>query len=166
MKAAPTVVGVALLLSLLTWLLLNGLNLSSDRYDRQSQALADFTQFERGMRREVQTVRAGLSRNYDALMRIADAYDDALARLREAACSDREEVAAIDVLAARAGRQEELVEQFKGKNALLQNSFAYFGLFGTRLGHTWRVRRRGRRISQKKGQSSETARYDDSGLTS
>jgi hypothetical protein len=111
MKVASAVVGVSFLLALLTWLLLtwlllNGLNMNSDRYDRQAQALADFTRFERGTNREVLTLRAGLSRNYDALVRIADAYYDALARLREAAGSDREEAAAIEVLAVRsAGRR-------------------------------------------------------------
>ena len=79
------------------------------------------------------TARAGLSRNYDGLARLADAYDDALARLREAAGSDPEEGAAVEVLAARVRRHQELIEQFKTKNALLQNSFAYFGLFGARL---------------------------------
>ncbi|MEH2493154.1 hypothetical protein [Bradyrhizobium sp. AZCC 2230] len=85
MKVAPGVVGVSFLLALLTWLLFNGLNLNSDRYDRQTQALADFTRFERGMSREVLTARAGLSRNYDALVRMVDAYDAAVVRLREAA---------------------------------------------------------------------------------
>ena len=133
MKVAPAVVGVSFLLALLTWLLLNGLNMNFDRYDRQSQALADFTRFERAMNREVLTLRAGLARNYDALVRMADAYDDALARLREAAGADREEAAATDGLAVRARRQAELIEQFKSKNALLQNSLAYFGLFSARL---------------------------------
>jgi hypothetical protein len=64
MKVASAVVGVSFLLALLTWLLLtwlllNGLNMNSDRYDRQAQALADFTRFERGMNREVLTLRAG-----------------------------------------------------------------------------------------------------------
>ena len=133
MKIAPAAVGVSFLLALLTWLLLNGLNLNSDRYDRQSQALADFTRFERGMSREVLTSRTGLSRNYDSLNRMMEAYDGALVRLREAAGSDKEQVAEVDVLAIRARRQEDLIEKFKTDNALLQNSFAYFGLFGTRL---------------------------------
>jgi hypothetical protein len=133
MKVAPAAVGVLFLLALLTWLLLSGLNMNSARYDRQSQALTEFSRFERGINREVLTSRAGLSRNYDALVRMVDAYDSALVRLREAAVSDREEALAIDVLAARARRQEELIEQFKSKNALLQNSLAYFSLFGERL---------------------------------
>ncbi|VIO79316.1 Wide host range VirA protein [Bradyrhizobium ivorense] len=133
MKVAPAAVGVSFLLVLLTWLLLSGLNMNSVRYDRQSQALAEFGRSERGITREVLTSRAGLSRNYDGLVRMVDAYDSALTRLREAAGSDREEAAAIDVLAVRAQRQEVLVEQFKSKNALLQNSLAYFSLFGERL---------------------------------
>lgn len=133
MKLAPGLVGVSFLFALLTWLLLVGLNMNSDRYDRQSEALADFTRFERGMSREVLTLRAGLSRNYDPLAKMLEAYDDALVRLREAAGSDQEEAAETDVLAARARRQEELIEQFKSNNALLQNSFAYFGLFSAGL---------------------------------
>ena len=61
------------------------------------------------------------------------ALHDALDRLRKAAAADPEEKAAIDRLAALVDRQEELVEQFKSKNALLQNSLAYFGLFSARL---------------------------------
>ncbi|WP_426436635.1 two-component system VirA-like sensor kinase [Bradyrhizobium genosp. P] len=133
MKVAPAAIAVSFLLALLTWLLLNGLNMNSARYDRQSQALADFGRSERGITREVLTSRAGLSRNYDPLVRMVDTYDGALARLREAVGSDREEAAAVDALAARAGQQEELIEQFKSKNALLQNSLAYFSLFGERL---------------------------------
>ena len=133
MKVAPGAVGVLCLLSLLTWLLLNGLNMNSARFDRELKALSDFTRFERGISREVLTARAGLSRNYDSLVRMTSAYGDALARLREAADSDPEERVAVEVLAARVRRHQDLVETFKSKNALLQNSFAYFGLFGARL---------------------------------
>ncbi|MGX1320804.1 signal transduction histidine kinase [Bradyrhizobium sp. USDA 377] len=133
MKSAPAVVSVAFVLALLTWLLLNGLNVNSARYDSQLQALGDFTRFERGMTREVLTARAGLSRNYDALVQMVNAYDDALTRLRDTAGLDAEQTRAIDVLSARAGRQESLIERFKSRNALLQNSFAYFGLFSDKL---------------------------------
>lgn len=133
MKFAPAAIGVMVVLALLTWLLLNGLNINSVRYDSQLHALGDFTRFERGMTREVLTARAGLSRNYDGLVRMADAYDDALTRLRETAGLNAEETRAIDVLSARARRQEALIERFKSSNALLQNSFAYFGLFSDKL---------------------------------
>ena len=133
MKVTHAAAGVVCLLALLTWLLWTGLNMNSVRFDREIKALADFTKFERGISREVLTARAGLSRNYDGLVRLADAYDDALVRLREAAGPDSEERAAVEVLAARVRRHQELIEQFKTRNALLQNSFAYFGLFGARL---------------------------------
>ena len=85
------------------------------------------------MTREVLTARVGLSRNYDGLVQMTDAYDDALTRLRETPGLDAEETRAIDVLSARARRQEDLIERFKSSNALLQNSFAYFGLFSDKL---------------------------------
>src|SRR6202021_1525386 len=62
-----------------------------------------------------------------------DAYAQSLDRLREAAGSDSEERAAIEVLATRARRQQDLIEKFKSRNALLRNSFAYFGTFSARL---------------------------------
>ena len=133
MKLTPVVAIVTLLLLILTWLLTGGLNLNSARYDRELRALDDFSRFERGLNREVLTSRVGLSGNYDALVRLTHMMNDALARLREAAGKDSEEVAAIEVLAARAARQEQLIEEFKSKNALLQNSFLYFGTFSTRL---------------------------------
>jgi signal transduction histidine kinase len=132
MKTPAVIIGSFFLL-LLTWLLLSGLNLNFDRYDRELQALHDFSDLERGLNREVLTARAGLSRNYDALARMTDTYAEALDRLRETAGAGSEESAAIEVLAVRARRQQDLVEQFKSRNALLRNSFAYFGLFSTRL---------------------------------
>jgi len=132
MKTPAVIIG-SFFLVLLTWLLLSGLNLNSDRYDRELQAVHDFSELERGLNREVLTARAGLSRNYDALARMTDAYAEALDRLREAAGADTEESAAIEVLAARARRQQDLIEQFKSRNALLRNSFAYFGMFSARL---------------------------------
>jgi len=133
MKMTPVVVLVSFLLLLLTWLLLSGLNLNSTRFDRQLEALDQFFRLERALNREVLTARAGLSRNYDALARLTDAYDDSVHQLRETAGSDAEEGAAIAVLAAGAHRQQNLIEQFKSRNALLRNSFIYFGIFSARL---------------------------------
>jgi signal transduction histidine kinase len=132
MRTTFVIIGTFCLL-LLTWLLLSGLNLNSDRYDREIQALDDFSQLERGLNREVLTSRAGLSRNYDALARMTDTYAESLDRLREAAATDSELSTAIEVLAERADRQRDLVEQFKSRNALLRNSFTYFGVFSGRL---------------------------------
>jgi signal transduction histidine kinase len=133
MKLTPVAVTVLFFLVLLTWLMLSGLNLNSVHYDRELRAVGDFSRFERALNREVLTARVGLSRNYDALARTADAYGNALDRLREAAGPKSEESAAIEVLAALAARQQDLVEHFKSRNALLQNSFSYFGIFSARL---------------------------------
>lgn len=133
MKMTPVVVLVSFLLLLLTWLLLSGLNLNSTRFDQQLEALDHFSRLERALNREVLTARAGLSRNYDALARLTDAYDESVHQLREAAGSDAEEGAAIDILASGAQRQQSLIEQFKSRNALLRNSFLYFGMFSARL---------------------------------
>jgi DAHL domain-containing protein len=133
MRMTPVVIVVSFFLLLLTWLLMNGLDLNAARYDRELRALDDFSRFERELNREVLTARAGLSRNYDALARMTDAYDNSLDRLRKAAESDSEEGAAIEALAARARRQQDLIEQFKSSNALLRNSFAYFGMLSARL---------------------------------
>jgi signal transduction histidine kinase len=133
MRIASVTITVLSGLLLLTWLLLNGLNLNSARHDRELQALDEFSRLERAMHREVLTARAGLSKNYDALARTTDAYAQSLDRLREAAGSDSEVRAAIEVLAIRARRQQDLIEKFKSRNALLRNSFAYFGIFSARL---------------------------------
>jgi signal transduction histidine kinase len=129
----PVVIVGSFFLLLLTWLLLSGLYPNYDRYDRELQALDKFSGLERGLNREVLTARAGLSRDYDALARMTDAYAGSLDRLREAAATDPEQGVAIEALAERADRQRDLVEQFKSRNALLRNSFAYFGMFSTRL---------------------------------
>jgi signal transduction histidine kinase len=139
MKMIPAAVIVLFLLLLLTWLSISGLDLNAVRYDRELRALDEFSGFERGLNREVLTARVGLSRSYDALVRMTDAYDNSLDRLREAAGSDSEESAAIEVLAATADRQEKLIEQFKSKNALLHNSFAYFGMLSAHLAASDRV---------------------------
>ena len=82
------------------------------------------------MNREVLTARAGLSRNYDALARLTDAYDErsSISCVR-AAGSDAEERAAIEVLAAGAHRQQELdravQEQERAAAELLRSILAY-----------------------------------------
>jgi hypothetical protein len=139
MKLTPVVVIASLLLLLLTWMLVKGLDRNSTHFDRELRALDDFSRFERGFNREVLAARVGLARNYDALVHMTQIYDDALDRLRREAGPDSEERAAIDALAAAADRQEKLIEQFKSRNALLHNSFAYFGVMSGRLAASDRV---------------------------
>jgi len=98
-------------------------------------------------------------RNYDPLVREVSALNDLVSRLRDAASADTEEAAAIDRLAASVGRQEELTEQFKSNNALLQNSLAYFRLFtpSFRSGPEWPSCAGGRRA--RSGHAAADARH-------
>jgi signal transduction histidine kinase len=131
MRVAPAATGALFLLSLLAWL--SSLDQNSPHIDRELQALDDFARSERGLGREVLAARAGLSRNYDALVRFADVCDQSLDRLREVANEGPSERAAFELLAAGENKQQALIEEFKSKNAVLQNSFAYFGLFSSHL---------------------------------
>ena len=88
MKLERVAIIVPALLLLLTWLMLSGLNLNSARYDRQLRAIGDFSRFERALNWEVLTARVGLSRNYDALVRMTGLLDQSIDRLREEAGTD------------------------------------------------------------------------------
>jgi len=126
--------GVPLLLVLLTWLSLHAADTDAERFDRALGILDDFASIETGLHGDVLSARAGVLRNYDPLVREVSALDDALGRLRETAAADAEVVAGIARLRSLVNQQEELVEQFKSDNALLQNSLAYFGRFSNNLG--------------------------------
>src|SRR5215813_6023462 len=86
---------------------------------------------ESALQRDVLSARAGMLRNYDPLVREINALNELVRRLRDATSADAEE--AVDRLGASVNRQEELTEQFKSSNALLQNSLSYFRLFTARL---------------------------------
>lgn len=80
--------------------------------------------------------RAGLLRNYDA---IVAASDRAMAALREIDALDTDMPALAGAVEAARKQQEEkqdLIEQFKSENALLQNSLVYFTALGKGLQQT------------------------------
>jgi hypothetical protein len=133
MKVAPAAAVIPILLLALSWLAFRAIDPEAERYDRALKALDRFTVMEIALQRDVLSARAGLLRNYDPLVRELNPLRDALGRLRDNAEEDAEEAAEVDRFAAAAARQEELTEQFKSDNALLQNSLAYFGLLGARL---------------------------------
>jgi len=133
MKLAPAAAAIPILLLALSWLAFRAIDPEAERYDRALKALDRFTLMEIALHRDVLSARAGLLRNYDPLVRELNALRDALDRLRDNASGDAEEAAAIDRFAAAAAQQEELTEQFKTDNALLQNSLAYFPLLSARL---------------------------------
>jgi signal transduction histidine kinase len=133
MKVMPAAAAVLLVLVLLTWLSFRASNMDAERFDRALGALDRFAMVESALQRDVLSARAGMLRNYDPLVREVTALNELVRRLRDAASVDAEEVAAVDRLAASVNRQEELTEQFKSSNALLQNSLSYFRLFTARL---------------------------------
>ena len=133
MKVPPAAAAIPILLLALSWLAFRAIDPEAERYDRALKALDRFTLMEIALHRDVLSARAGLLRNYDPLVRELNALRDALDRLRDNAPGAAEEAAAIDRFAAAAAQQEELTEQFKSDNALLQNSLAYFRLLSARL---------------------------------
>ena len=133
MKVKPAALAVPLLLVLLSWLSFRAIDPNAERYDRALKALDHFLVMESALHRDVLRARASLLRDYDPLVREVNALREAIDRLRHNVSDDPNGSAAIDRVAAVANRQEELTEQFKSENALLQNSLLYFRLLSTRL---------------------------------
>jgi signal transduction histidine kinase len=131
MRLLPAALGVLLLLALLTWLLLRGIDTNAPAYARTLQAFDDFTLAEASLHRDVMQARAGLLGNYDTLGKAVEAMEDAVTRLRFHAQTEGLEAGSVDRLATTVGQQEELAERFKSSNALLQNSLSYVGLLST-----------------------------------
>jgi signal transduction histidine kinase len=118
---------------LLSWLSFRAIDPDAERYDRALKALDRFAMVENALQRDVLSARAGMLRNYDPLVQQVNALREALGRSRDNVSEDAAEAAAIDRLATEAARQEELTEQFKSANALLQNSLSYFPLLSAQL---------------------------------
>jgi signal transduction histidine kinase len=131
MKNLPGPLGVLLLLVLLTWLLLRGIDTTAPAYTATLQAIDDYALAEASLQRDVLQARAGLLRDYDSFSRAMRAMEDAAARLRAQARTEGLDAGPTDRLAAARVLQEELLERFKTGNALLRNSLAYVGLLST-----------------------------------
>ena len=131
MRATPVVVAVTLLVLLLTWLSLSAVNSGAERFDVALREMDHFQMLEAALARDVLSTRAGVLRNYDPLGREMDALTASVARLRQIEATDTVTISAIDHLTAAVTLQEQLVEQFKSDNALLQNSLAYWALFSS-----------------------------------
>src|SRR5262245_5923111 len=124
MRLLPGALGVLCLLAVLTWLLLRGTDTSAPAYAVTLRAFDDFAIAEASLHRDVLKARAGLLRDYDALVKALDAMEDAVTRLRSHAHTEGLNAGPTDRLAATVSRQEELAERFKSTNALLQNSLS------------------------------------------
>jgi signal transduction histidine kinase/CheY-like chemotaxis protein len=133
MRLMPAAATVPLVLVLLTWLSYRASNTDAERFDHALGALDRFALVESALQRDVLRARAGMLRNYDPLVREANVLSELGRRLRDATLADAEEAEAVRELAASVGRQEELTERFKSRNALLQNSLADFRLFSAHL---------------------------------
>jgi signal transduction histidine kinase/CheY-like chemotaxis protein len=131
MKNLPFALGVSLLLALLTWLLLRGIDTDAQAYVLTLRAFDDYALAEASLHRDVLQARAGLLRDYDAFTSAARAMKDAVGRLRSYARTSGLDVRPVERLAEAVVEQEELMERFKTSNALLQNSLSYVGLLST-----------------------------------
>src|SRR5262245_18985182 len=131
MRLLSGALGVLLLLALLTWLLLRGIDTNAPGYAATVRNLDDFALAEASLHRDVLQARAGLLRNYDTLVKAVEAMQDGVSRLRSHAQTEGIDVGPADRLAATVSQQEELTERFKSSNALLQNSLSYVGLLST-----------------------------------
>ena len=74
-----------LLLVLLTWLLLRGMNPDAEMFDYALGALDRFAVEENALERDILTVRSGMLRNYDPIVQEEKGLDEALGRLHEVA---------------------------------------------------------------------------------
>ena len=131
MRNLPFLLGVPLLLTLLTWLLLRGIDTNAPAYAVALHAFDDYALAEASLHRDVLQARAGLLRNYDTFTTDEQATEDALARLRSHAQAEGLDRRPIGQLVAAVSEQEALLERFKTSNALLQNSLSYVGLLST-----------------------------------
>src|SRR5215831_18415415 len=131
MKLMPGALGALLLLALLTWLLLRGIDTNAPAYEVTLRTFDDFALAEASLHRDVLQARAGLLRDYDTLVKAVETMQDAVNRLRSHAQTEGLDVGPADRLAAAVAQQEELTERFKSNNALLQNSLSYVGLLST-----------------------------------
>src|SRR5262245_7297325 len=131
MRNLAGAVGFSLLLALLTWLLLRGIDTNAPAYALTLRAFDDYALAEASLHRDVLQARAGLLRDYDSFVIAVRAMQDAVIRLRSHAQTEGLDAGPVDRLAAAVDQQEKLVERFKTSNALLQNSLSYVGLIST-----------------------------------
>jgi len=123
--------GGALLLTLLTWLLLSGINTNASAYAETQRAFDDFALAEASIGRDVLQARAGLLGNYDVLAEAEEAMESAASRIRLHVEAENLDPKPVEALAAAVGQYEDLIERFKTGNSLLQNSLSYVGQLST-----------------------------------
>jgi signal transduction histidine kinase len=131
MKFLPVGLGFTLLLALLTWLLLHGIDTNAPKYAMALRAFDDYALAETSLHRDVLQARAGLLRDYDSFSGAVQAMRGAVAQLRSYAQTEGLDTQPIDRLETSVAQQEDLMELFKTNNALLQNSLSFVALVST-----------------------------------
>jgi signal transduction histidine kinase/ActR/RegA family two-component response regulator len=122
------ILALAGLVLALTYLLIPVATPDMARHDRTFDALRTLTLSDAALQRDVLKARAGLLRNYDALVRSIEDLRRAVDTLRsDAHAAGGKMQTEIERLAAAVADQEALVEEFKSGNALLHNSLMFFG---------------------------------------
>jgi signal transduction histidine kinase/ActR/RegA family two-component response regulator len=124
----PIVAGPLLVL---TYLLLHAASPNVALHERTLDALRMVILNEAALERDVLRARAGLLRNYDPLVQSVANLRSAAATLRAARRTAVDEESAeidrqIENVTEAIAEQEAVVEDFKSRNALLQNSQSYF----------------------------------------
>ncbi|EWY36521.1 hypothetical protein N825_22470 [Skermanella stibiiresistens SB22] len=147
MRTGLTVTAAATLLILLTWVALRGMSAEVGTSQDALLAIDRLEKAESALHRDVLSARSGLLRNYDPLVLEINEMRDAVTRLRETTGQYPEIATAIDEVMRSVDKSEGLTEQFKSRNALLQNSLAYFIVFGERLIKEERDRNRAAQVS-------------------
>jgi signal transduction histidine kinase/CheY-like chemotaxis protein len=130
MKTIPSIAFVTLLLLVLSGLSLLGMDPQASRYDGMLSVVSKFSVTESALRQDILNARAGLLRDYDPVNRRMTALHGFLGQLRQQGVDPK----VLGPLEEMVGEQDELAEQFKSDNALLQNSLAYFGLLSGKFG--------------------------------
>src|SRR4029450_60035 len=113
MRLLSGALGVLLLLALLTWLLLRGIDTNAPSYAMTLRAFDDYALAEASLHRDVLQARSGLLRDYDSFAMTVRAMQDAVIRLHSYAQSEDIDAGPVDRLAAAVQQQEDLMERFK-----------------------------------------------------
>ena len=121
-KLVHIAVSAVILLGVFAWIWSHDMKDDMQTSERALRALDAFAIAESELHRDILSARAGILRNYDFLVREDRSMRAAL-----------EDIPDHGRLAALVDQEGELVERFKSRNSLLQNSLAYFELFSTRL---------------------------------
>ncbi|CAH2602733.1 Histidine kinase [Rhodovastum atsumiense] len=121
------------MLALLTWLLVHSLGPRNDDYAQAQRVVLGLAAGESDLQRDVLMARAGLLRNYDPLVADIGRLWWMAEALRQHPMMQADAAATLAELADTIGRMEALLEDFKSRNALLQNSLAYFDALQQRL---------------------------------